>query len=181
MKNNSFKTIFPAALLCLACIVLGACALPPVKLETAEPLKVDISMRLDIYQHGGEGAEAEPETAAADQEATEPDVETRRRNRMSEIQTLKNSRLVGENRLGLLEILSQPPGSYGEYVRETVAAENRDRSLLMQRMAQQEGIPIEDVRQRQATLFRNSSFQGEWIEVRDGEQSYRWKQKESEE
>jgi len=50
---------------------------------------------------------------------------------IGELQPLKNSRLIGENHLGLLEVRNPAPGEYGDYVRETVDAENKDRMALM--------------------------------------------------
>ena len=74
-------------------------------------------MRVDIYQHAAGDAAAEgPESEAQD----------RRRARMAEIQNLKNGRVVGENRHGLLSLVQAPPGEYGDYVRRTVEAENAE-------------------------------------------------------
>ena len=57
--------------------VLAACN-PTVRVATPEPLKVDVDMRVDIYQH-----------ATSDAPANGPDAEAqdRRRARMAEIET----------------------------------------------------------------------------------------------
>ena len=73
-------------------------------------------MRVDIYQH-----------ATSDAPANGPDAEAqdRRRARMAEIQNLKNTRIVGENRHGLLSLVQAQSGEYGDYVRRTLEAETR--------------------------------------------------------
>jgi hypothetical protein len=77
-------------------LLLASCAAPTVNLATPQPIKVDIAVRLDVYQHAKEAAKkSRPATAATD--PTEA-----RRNRMADIQTFKNSRLVGEGRDALL-------------------------------------------------------------------------------
>ena len=154
----------------------AGCALPPVKLTTPEPVQVDVNVRLDVYQHGGsDGERARQEDDAPDDTAA---VERRRRNRMGDIQLFKNSRIVGENRSGLLEILNPPPGEYGDYVSQVVAAENQDRMTLMRRQAEASGLDIAAVQKERARLWRNQAFNGEWIEVPDGDSGdYHWRQK----
>jgi hypothetical protein len=118
-------------------------------------------MDVNVYQHGiVEKKEAE---AAADFRGA---MESRR-NRMSEIQELKNNRLVGEGRSGLLSIRNRPAGEYGDYVEKTVEAENLDREILMRHEAGEEATPIEAIREEQWKHRQRKSFPGEWIEVAD--------------
>lgn len=160
-------------------IALTGCALPPVKLSTPEPVKVDINVRLDVYQHGQKDkadTSESPNTAATANDS--PSIEVRRRNRMGDIQLFKNSRIIGENRNGLLDILTPPPGEYGEYIRSVVDAENEDRLELMKQLASQQGISIEAIQSDRAKLCRSQAFQGEWIEEpTPGGSDYRWIQK----
>jgi uncharacterized protein YdbL (DUF1318 family) len=157
-----------------AALVLAGCHGPTVNLSTAKPLAVDVTLRVDIYQHAATpGAEATTE-------ATPEAAEDRRRTRMAEIQTLKNSRLVGENRRGLLSIVEPPPGDYGAYVERTVAAENADRSALMQRLAAERRQPLATVEAEQAKLWRERAFAGEWVEEETGG-TWRWVQRRAEE
>ncbi|MFM8364778.1 MAG: hypothetical protein ACKOAS_06445, partial [Verrucomicrobiota bacterium] len=79
----------PAAPL-LICLALASCKAPTVHLATPEPVKVDIAMRIDVYQHG---KEEEKKSTAAPKSA---DAAKERTNRLAEIQALKNSRIVGE-------------------------------------------------------------------------------------
>ncbi len=169
------QTLIPAvSAACLA--LLAGCAGPTVNLATSEPIKVDIAMRLDVYQHSPAGSASKPaktETAKAP-----ADVESSRRNRMADVQEFKNSRIVGEGREGLLVIRIDTPGDYGDYVRKTVAAENADRIALMKSEAEKEKIPLADVQKRQGELWQKRSFKDEWIEVAQPDGSWKWIQKE---
>ncbi len=157
--------------------LLSGCALPTVELATPEPVKVDINVRLDVYQHGEQ--QETPANTASDTAAT-PNLEQRRRNRMGDIQLFKNSRIVGENHQALLEVKELPPGEYGDYVKQVVSAENEDRLTLMQGQAEASGLQLEAVQQERAKLWRNQSFQGEWIEVPDPSgNGFLWVQKGS--
>lgn len=157
----------------LAVLTLTACTAPTVNLATSEPIKVDISMRLDVYQHNKDLPKAPGQAVPA------VDPESTRRNRMADIQKFKNSQLVGENRDGLIEIREKNiPGDYGDYVRKTVAAENEDRMTLMKAASEREKIPLPDVQHKQATLWQNRSFKNEWIEVQKPEGAWVWIQKE---
>jgi hypothetical protein len=162
-------TIRFASLLLFA--ALGACKPLAVHLGTDEPIKVDIKMKMDVYQH-------EPKEGVRKLEARpSDDPEAARRTRMGEIQALKNSRLVGENRSGLLEIRNQPTGEYGDYVKKTVDAENSDRRKLMEKLAKERGVAMPEIERSQAALFRQSAFAGEWYEETDASGSFVWKQK----
>lgn len=153
---------------------IGACAPFDVNVGTDEPLKVDLSMEVHVYQHG------EPNEAEREERLNHKEAMTKRRNRMEEIQELKNNRLVGETHNGVLEIRSMPAGDYGTYVRETVEAENEDREYLMTHEAEQKSVPLGEVRRMQWRHWQRKSFPGEWIEVEgDEEGQFRWIQKES--
>lgn len=162
-------TIRVTPLLLLA--ALGACKPLAVHLGTDQPIKVDIKMKMDVYQH-------EPKEGVRKTEAhVSDDPEAARRARMGEIQALKNSRLAGENRHGLLEIRSQPTGEYGDYVKKTTEAENADRRKLMEKLAKERGVAMPEIERSQAALFRQSAFAGEWYEEADASGGFVWKQK----
>jgi uncharacterized protein YdbL (DUF1318 family) len=147
---------------------LAAACSPTVHVATPEPLKVDVDMRVDIYQH-----------ATSDVLPQGPDAEAqeRRRARMAEIQNLKNARIVGENHHGLLSILQPPPGEYGDYVRRTVEAENADRLALMKQLAAERRVPLDQIEAEQATLWRERAFPGERVEVQVPDGTWSWQQK----
>jgi uncharacterized protein YdbL (DUF1318 family) len=96
---------------------------------------------------------------------------------MGDIQTFKNSRLVGEGRDGLLTVLSHPEGSYGAYVIKTVAEENADRVVVMRQLAAERKISMADVQAQQGELWRNRSFSGEWVETLQDNNTWSWIQK----
>ena len=148
--------------------LLAACN-PTVHVATSEPLKVDVNMRVDIYQHT---------TGDAPAEGPEGEAQTRRRARMAEIQNLKNARIVGEDRHGLLAIVQAPPGEYGDYVRRTVEAENADRLALMKQLAAERRVPLAQIEAEQATLWRERAFPGESVETQEPDGAWRWTQKQ---
>ncbi|HEY5811755.1 MAG TPA: DUF1318 domain-containing protein [Terrimicrobiaceae bacterium] len=159
----------------LACAALSGCKAPTVNLATSEPIKVDINMRLDVYQYSTPATQklAKPQASPATQNP-----ESRRRNRMADIQQFKNQRLIGEGRDGLLVIRAKPEGEYGDYVRTTVEEENADRTELMKSLAESQKTSLPEIQAKQAELWRNRSFKGEWIETPAPEGTWKWVQKE---
>jgi uncharacterized protein YdbL (DUF1318 family) len=170
------ETTFRQSLtLLFACSTLGGCKAPTVNLATSEPIKVDINMRLDVYQYSSPSAK-KPAQGQAPSTAQTP--EARRRNRMADIQQFKNERLVGEGHEGLLVIRSKPEGEYGDYVRVAVEEENADRMDLMKSLAESQKTSLPEIQGKQAELWRNRSFKGEWIETPGPDGSWNWVQKE---
>jgi len=163
----------PLALLLWIC---AGCSGFPVNVRTPQPLQVDVTMRVDIFQHKTEGAQ-ETQAAAPEADAGTSDDEVRRRARMGEVQTGKNSRLLGEDRYGLITILRLPPGEYGKRVEALVAAENADREALMKAEAVSRRVPLATVEAERAAEWRSRAFPGEWIEEQQGDKSWRWIQK----
>jgi uncharacterized protein YdbL (DUF1318 family) len=161
-------------LLSAAVLGLAACQGPTVSLSTPEPIVVDINMRVDVYERGGTGTGAANAKTRPSGDA--PAADARRRARMGDIQTFKNSRLVGENRQGLLVVREQPAGAYGQYVAKIVAEENTDRLVLMRQLAAERTISLEDVQKQQGELWRNRSFSGELIEVPQDSNTWLWAQ-----
>ena len=156
-----------------AAVIFGAgCQGPTVNLSTPEPIVVDVNMRVDIFERGS-GSGAPKPSPAADL----PAADARRLSRMGDIQTFKNSRLVGEGRDGLLSVLSRPEGNYGKYVERVAAEENADRLVIMRQLAAERRLSLADVQAEQGELWRNRSFSGEWIEVMQDNDTWRWAQK----
>jgi hypothetical protein len=149
----------------LPALGLASCAGPTVNLATPEPVKVDIAMRLDVYQHD----------IAPAPEAANPEKD--RLNRAADLQTFKNSRLIGEGSDALLVIRVESPGDSGDQIRKTVEAENIDRMALMKAQAEREKIPLPAVQKKQADLARKMAFKGEWIEVEKPDGTREWLQK----
>ena len=157
--------------------LLGGCGAFPVHVSTPEPLKVDITMRVDIFQHAKQTADDTGEKPAEPQANAEGTIERRRRDRMAEIQRYKNSRLVGENHYGLLTIREAPAGPYGQRVEETVEAENADRKALMKDLATEHHVARSRIETDQAALWRERAFPGEWIEQQQPDGTWTWVQK----
>lgn len=157
----------------LTFLAMGGCSSIPVNVGTTEPVKVDIAMKVDVYQHADPGA-----TKKVVVQPPPADVAKSRRNRMAEVQLLKNSRIVGENHAGYLEVRNSPPGEYGDYVRTTVDAENADRARLIEKQAKERSLTVADMEKQQAELFRKNAFVGEWVEEPDAEGKFAWKQKQ---
>jgi len=167
MKNPLTLAITAIALF------LTACAGPTVNLATPQPIKVDIAMRLDVYQHAKEASKKSTSSVP-----TSIDPAEARRNRMADIQTFKNSRLVGEGRDALLAIRVETPGDYGDFIRKTVDAENADRMTLMKSDAEKQKTSLPQIQTKQASLAAKLAFKGEWIEVVKDDGSAEWIQKE---
>jgi hypothetical protein len=157
-------------LLC-AVAALAACKqLPQIPITTPKPLEVNLNMRLDVYQYRGDEPQ-DKEAIKSAGEATE-----RMRNRMQEIQTLKNNQFVGEDHRGLLQIREVPAGDWGVQVKKAVAAENEDRMLLMRQKAKNANRPLHELEDEQWHLRTEQADTGEWIEVTGTTAgSFQWK------
>ena len=154
----------------LTALVLAGCAGPTVNLSTPEPVKVDIAMRLDVYQHQKEEKTGQPAPAATPGQD--------RLNRAADIQTFKNSRLIGESASALLSIRVEPAGEEGDYLRKIVEAENASRMALMKEQSTRDKIPLPAVQKKQADLARKMAFKGEWIEIEKADGTLEWVPKE---
>jgi hypothetical protein len=160
------------------CGLIVSCKIPSINLATDEPIKVDINMRLDVYQYDATGVRKTSDAAVPTTPVTPgADPETRRKNRAADVQVFKNSRLVGEGRDGLLVVLEETPGEYGEFIVRTARAENADRIQLMKDQAENEKRPLPEVQTQQAEWWRNRSFSGEWIEAPQPDGTFKWMQK----
>ena len=161
--------------LSLTIALVSASCMPTfdVDVSTPEPIKVDLSMDVHVYQHGGSDKEE------SEQQASYRATMDSRRNRMAEIQELKNNRFIGENHLGKLTLRNRPAGEYGDYVELTVEEENRDRELLMRYEADEKGIALSKVCEEQWLHWQRKSFPGEWVEVETTEGNYEWQQKQA--
>ncbi|MGY8641863.1 MAG: DUF1318 domain-containing protein [Verrucomicrobiales bacterium] len=157
-----------------AAFFTSGCTKPiDINVSANEPIKVDLSMDVHVYQH----ADGDPAEKEAQQNFKE--VMTQKRNRSGEIRTLKNSRLIGESVEGLLSIRNLPAGQYGTYVKATVDAENKDRNFLIIYDAEKKSQPVPEVRRDQWRHAQRKAFPGEWIQVEDeaNSGSFKWIQK----
>jgi uncharacterized protein YdbL (DUF1318 family) len=149
-------------LVATAAIALSAAGCSPtVKVATPEPVKFDVNMRVDVYSK--EDAKKKKDDDSQYQAAID------RRNRMAEVQNLKNDRVIGEDRDGYLQLRRIPEdGAYAAYAKNVMNAENNDRAVIYLSNAQKQGKPMEIVQREYALLWRDRAFQGEWVQKDDG-------------
>ena len=160
-----------------------------------EPIKVDISMRLDIYQHVAKelddiesivsGSKDKGSllnifvTDAYAQGSLNPDVEKAalsRKDRRPELVALEQKGIVGENKSGLVEI--RPGQNDDTAVNELVSKENSDRMVIYRSVSAKNGVSIDEVQKMNAKRLQSDAPSGAPIEVLNGQSgSYEWKAK----
>jgi uncharacterized protein len=185
--------------------VLAAFLLSPgcarVRVEAPkDPIKVDISMRLDIYQHikndindienmvSGAPGEAKPKNssslsdyfiaAAYAQESLGPEVEQaalRRKERKAELAGWQSKGVIGEDRMGLLAIRDRVQS--GPALAALINSENSDRMSIYAAVAKKNGASLEDVARLYAKRLQSDAPSGTPVEVADGSGGYAWTKK----
>jgi uncharacterized protein YdbL (DUF1318 family) len=162
-----------------------------------EPIKVDIAMRLDIYQHVQKDIDSIENIVAGDkaktgkkpgdqswlnfalaevyaQEGLGPEVEQaalRRKDRRSSLDSWEAQGVVGENKSGLIEIKNSKQADSA--VRDLVQVENADRMLIYRSLAQKYGEALEQIQKVYAEKLSAQAPSGTPIESLNGE----WKVK----
>ena len=156
-----------------------------------DPIKVDISMRLDIYQHvekdidaienivsGSANKVAAPDkqsllsafvSTAYAEEGLSPEVEQaalRRKARISDLHSLEASGAIGENKMGVVEL--RDSSKAGSSANELISMENSDRMLIYQSVAAKNGTSVEDVQKIYAKRLQNDAPTGTPIEAITG-------------
>jgi len=183
--------------LMLGVFVIFGCA--RVRVEAPkEPIKVDISMRLDIYQHVEKdidaienivsGPKEKSKTkdnqsllsafigTAYAQEGLSPEVgqaALRRKDRRSALISWQEKGVLGEDRSGLLEIRNtQNQDSSQE---QLVKEENSDRMLIYQAVAKKNNTSLEEVEKLYAKRLQADAPSGTPIEVlNEASGNYQW-------
>ncbi|MBU1726867.1 MAG: YdbL family protein [Candidatus Omnitrophica bacterium] len=166
-----------------------------------EPIKLDISMRLDIYQHvekdidaiesmvsgGTENAKpADTQSfmrlfldSAYAQEGLGPEVEQaalRRKDRVNELRLLESQGIIGENKSGLVE--ARDPQAVTAEARQLINAENSDRMVIYKSVAAKNNTSVEEVEKLYAKRLQSDAPSGTLIEVFDQSSgAYLWKEK----
>lgn len=132
-----------------------------MNLATPNPVKVDIGVRLDVYQ------KTPPTKSESEQSSLT--VAANRRLRSGEIQQLKNARIIGEDRDGYLAMRKPPTDpKYLAYAQGIITAENADRSFLYLANAQAQSKPLEIIEGEYAALWADRAFPGEWVQKENG-------------
>lgn len=160
MLNRVMLSRVSGVILVMVAALTAGCS-PTIKVATPDPVKIDVNMNVDVY------TKSDPKKQK--DEANQMQAALDRRNRMSEVQSLKNDRVIGESREGYLEIRKVPDDSkYADYEKKVVTSENNDRAVIYLSAAQKDGTPMEMIQRDYAKLWRDRSFPGEWIQRDDG-------------
>jgi uncharacterized protein YdbL (DUF1318 family) len=187
-----------AGLVVLLTVILSlGCA--RVRVEgSKEPIKLDITMRLDVYQHvakdiddienmvSGTSAKASGGNSsllnlmlknAYAEDGLSPEVEKAalsRKDRRLELVSLEQKGLLGENKVGLVEI--RPAGKSDDSVGSLVKAENEDRMVIYNAIAKKNGANIADVQKLYAKRLQEDAVPGTPIEeLNESTGTYEWK------
>ena len=165
-------------------------------------LKVDINMRIDVYQHvvedvesiedqvyegGAEQSSEEqsklifgPGIAYADERPSGRDgVIKRRRMRIAKLNGYFIKGYIGENREAHLEMRVQDlPADLEREIKSTIKEENKDRERIYRAVAKKRGADVSEVRKVFFQDHYKRAPAGSWFEVHDKEKArYVWKKK----
>lgn len=183
----------------LALLVLIGIGCARVKVEgSKEPIKLDVSMRVDIYQHVVKdideienivaGSDEKPkatgakqgsflrflEATAYAQEGLSPEVEKAALNRKARRDALSGYEakgVIGENKSGYVEIR----GSGDSIAQDLVSAENADRRVIYQSVADKNGVSVSEVERLYAKRLQQDAPSGAPIEaLNEPTGSYAW-------
>ena len=185
------KTIFIVA----GILAVISCA--RVSLRTQEPIKVDINMRIDVYQHVVEDVKS-IEGQVYDEEAGESNLILtsglayaaessaevdaaieRRRNRTGLINGYFSKGHIGENREAHLQIIGRDLSSeLKKKIERAIKEENEDREIIYRGVAKKRGANVSEVRK----VFREDHYKrapaGFWFELYNKEKDkYIWVKK----
>ena len=166
-----------------------ACA--KISVETKKPIKVDINMRVDIYQHVVKDADSINDQIYGDRDKdfnaifrfnevyaadSSSEAIARRKARLSKVEGYFSRGYVGENRDAFLAIRSGVPSNINADVESLISAENKDREILYQATAKKNNTDVSSVRKIFFENDYNRSPAGYWFEVnRNGQ--YKWERK----
>lgn len=176
--------------------VFTGCA--KVSLETAEPIKVDVTMRVDIYQHVMEEVEsieerihgedkerllnflsAVPEVYAQEYSQEVMDAIERRRDRVLVIEDYFGREYVGETKDAYLENFpSNIPEEYKRAVEIIVEEENSDRETVYSAIAAKNKVDIKEIRKVFFKDHYDRAPGGYWFQIySEGKGEFIWKRK----
>ena len=165
-----------------------------------DPIKLDISMRLDIYQHVAKDIDAIEDIVSGNgpkktapgkkgsmldvfvrdayaQDSFGPEVEKAaysRRDRKSELDSWEEKGVIGENKLGMVEIR----GSADSSTNALIDAENSDRMVIYKAIANKNGISVEEVQKIYAKKLQDGAASETPVEsLNESTGQYEWKVK----
>lgn len=153
-----------------------------------DPIKMDITMRLDVYQHVVKdiddienivsGGSAKPKSSLMDAvippahaaESLSPEVEEaayRRRDRRPQVTSLEAKGTLGESRLGLLTARTSVDGQTQKLIND----ENTDRILIYRAIASKNSSAVEEIQKIYSQKLQNSAPSGTPVEDENGKWS----------
>jgi len=169
-----------------------------------EPIKLDIAMRLDVYQHVEKDIDAIENIVSGSkdinkeklgdkqsflgfgvsiayaEEELSPEAEQaalRRKDRINEIYVLERKGIIGESKIGLLELRDSSQGVAS--VKELIELENKDRIIICEIVAAKNNITVDDLNKIYAKRLHNDAPIGTPIEVfNEATGVYEWKIKQ---
>ena len=177
--------------------VLAAVGCARVNLQTSKPIKVDINMRVDVYQHvSKEAASIEDQVFGSSEKKLNaifslenlyaqdysaelnPAIE-RRKARSAKIEEYFGKGYIGEDKDALVEIVDTGiAGALKDEVAGAVAQENQDRDIIYHATAQNNGADISNVRKVFFEDHYKRAPSGYWFQVYDQSQGrYNWAKK----
>lgn len=176
-------------------VVLG-CASVEVK-APKDPIKVDIAMRVDIYQHvandineienlvSGDSSKNEQQSfwdvglmkvyAQDSISSKAEEAALRRKERRPKIVSLESRGIVGENLNGLVEIRNS--SLINQETRALINDENNDRRVIYQEISRKNGAKIQDVQKIYSQRIYSDAPTGTPLQVEDSSGSLTWKNK----
>lgn len=180
----------------LGCFFVLGCA--KLTVGTKDPIKVDINMRVDVYQHVVDQAESINDQIygddgntklnsifnmncayAADDSSQVSEAIQRRKDRADVVEQYFNKEYIGENKKALLEIIKKDlSASVKSQVKEVIEDENENRNIIYNSIAEKNGIKLEAVRK----IFLKKDYErapaGVWFQVYSEEKGkYIWEKK----
>lgn len=175
----------------LAVFAIGCAKL---SLETVEPIKVDINMRVDVYQHVVEDVKSVNdqiyggpeknfnslfsfgEAYAADLSGEMALAISRRKARVNIIEGYFTRGYIGENKDAFLELRGSVSSQERSRIRSVVSEENKDREVIYKATAQKNGTNVSAVRKVFFEGDYNRAPSGYWFQTPFGGR-YTWKKK----
>ncbi|MEM7816651.1 MAG: DUF1318 domain-containing protein [Candidatus Aenigmatarchaeota archaeon] len=172
-------------------VILG-CA--KVSLQTSQPIKVDINMRVDVYQHVVKDVESIEDEIyssknkqfnfifglktvyAQDYSFEVSSAIERRKQRISKIEEYFRKGYIGEDKDAYLVILAKDldDGLKNE-IESIIEEENKDRDIIYQATAKKNNVDITEVRKVFFEDHYRRAENGWWFEVYNSkEKIYKW-------
>lgn len=177
--------------ICIIFIVLfvaAGCARLQV-VAPKDPIKVDIAMRLDIYQHVEKDINAVEDIVSGNKPSDEPqsmlnhfvdvayaeeglpaeveEAAMRRKARYQDLASAESRGRIGENKSGFVELRAADTGDAS--LDGFVSAENSDRMIIYRSIAEKNGATLDEVQKLYAKKLQSSAPAGTPIESASGE------------